>query len=275
MGRGRRQETEAAPIALSRPSDDFSSNQELEVNQPPPNWPAEIEYLSSSCLPSSQLPHAIALTLCTAPSTSSPFHPVQLRKRNLVAIVPITPKTPFVPAYGSSLDHHPAQGQCGLFARCDLEPDTLIVPYLGRAHLSVPPDQDDESQYDASISVSPPASAQEGENDGEVVRCGIDATHCGNEARFVNDYRGILKRPNVFFKEVERPFPREKKAQLSGATSGEEGQQRPLPRKIKGLAIFTGAHPIKAGTELCVSYGKGWWAARSEEQRGSAEQDEE
>lgn len=36
-----------------------------------------------------------------------------------------------------------------------------------------------------------------------------------------------------------------------------------FPKKVKGLALYSGAHEIKKGTELCASYGKGWWAARS------------
>lgn len=266
-----------APIASPRrPTPTEAAVNEEEWDLAPFNWPSDVEWLASSCVASSLLPPAIVLQLCTAPSSSSPFHPRQLRKRNLVSIVPITPSTPFVPAYGSTLTQHPAQGQYGLFARCDLEPDTLLLPYLGKAHLSTPADQDDESEYDASISVVLQATssnlASVGGEKSDTVRCGIDATHCGNEARFVNDYRGILKRPNVFFKDVERAFPKKLAKAKDAAVAADSGDKEEieveLPKKIKTLCIFTGAHPIKAGTELCVSYGKGWWAARNGQEEG-------
>ena len=68
----------------------------------------------------------------------------------------------------------------------------------------------------------------------------------------VNDYRGILPRPNLFFQDWTARCP---------PLPAGEG---PLPHKVKGLALFTGAHAVRAGTELCASYGKGWWAARAE-----------
>ena len=71
----------------------------------------------------------------------------------------------------------------------------------------------------------------------------------------VNDYRGILQRPNLFFQEWTAPFPKDLLSIYSKSLNA--------PSNIRGLAMYSGAHPISAGTELCVSYGKGWWAARN------------
>jgi len=72
----------------------------------------------------------------------------------------------------------------------------------------------------------------------------------------VNDYRGILQRPNLFFQEWLAAFPKDLLCVKSTLKP---------PNNIRGLAMYSGAHPISAGTELCVSYGKGWWAARKED----------
>lgn len=56
----------------------------------------------------------------------------------------------------------------------------------------------------------------------------------------MNDYRGILPRPNVFFESWH-----------DGATGA------------RGIGIFSGKYPIKSGTELCITYGRGFWAARA------------
>lgn len=72
----------------------------------------------------------------------------------------------------------------------------------------------------------------------------------------VNDYRGILQRPNLFFQEWSAAFPKDV---LSITSTLKQ------PNQIRGLAMYSGAHSISAGTELCVSYGKGWWAARQVE----------
>lgn len=75
----------------------------------------------------------------------------------------------------------------------------------------------------------------------------------------MNDYRGILNRPNLFFQDWSARFPPQPRH------TEEEGQEEiKYPKKVKGLALYSGAHTIRAGTELCASYGKGWWAARED-----------
>jgi SET domain-containing protein len=62
----------------------------------------------------------------------------------------------------------------------------------------------------------------------------------GNEARFVNDYRGISKKPNAIFVD-------------------ERNQSGELKMHIRSAA-----EEIKKGDEILVSYGKSWWRTRSE-----------
>lgn len=68
---------------------------------------------------------------------------------------------------------------------------------------------------------------------------GIDARRSGNEARFINDYRGISKRPNAVFCD-------------NRLSSGE-----------LRMSVWSSVEGVKKGDEILVSYGKSWWRARS------------
>ncbi|KAL4069438.1 SET domain protein [Scleroderma citrinum] len=81
---------------------------------------------------------------------------------------------------------HPARGQYGLFAVRKIHPKTHIIDYIGEVHCQ----ERSDSDYDLSLHRS-----QDG------VNVGVDANRMGNEARFVNDYRGIKNRPNAVFVE--------------------------------------------------------------------------
>lgn len=70
-----------------------------------------------------------------------------------------------------------------------------------------------------------------------MINVGIDASNMGNEARFVNDYRGIRDKPNAIFEE--------RKSEAGGLF----------------MSIWT-SDTIKKGDEIVVSYGKCWWRAR-------------
>ncbi|KAF9474303.1 hypothetical protein BDN70DRAFT_884964 [Pholiota conissans] len=67
---------------------------------------------------------------------------------------------------------------------------------------------------------------------------GIDASIMGNEARFVNDYRGITKKPNAIFVD-------------------ERNESGDLQMIIRSVA------EINKGEEILVSYGKSWWKNRT------------
>ena len=120
-------------------------------------------------------------------------------------------------------DKHPAKGQHGLFAAKKIPPRSHIINYVGEVHC----DERSTSDYDLSL-----LRLQDG------VSVGVDASAMGNEARFVNDYRGVAGRPNVFFREG----------------LDEVGEMC--------ISVWSGTDVIKKGDELLVSYGKGFWKAR-------------
>lgn len=137
---------------------------------------------------------------------------------------------------------HPAFGQRGLFAAKTIPSNTFIIQYVGELHA----DERPTSDYDLSLIKLPTSSLRHaGQNsdndllDMGFISVGIDAAEMGNEARFVNDYRGTgQERPNAFFKDVQ----------------GRDDTPH--------ITIWTGSKPIAKGKEILVSYGKGWWAAR-------------
>lgn len=105
-----------------------------------------------------------------------------------------------------------------------LRTDGISQLILGEIHCDERPDSD----YDLSLCRLP---------DG--ISVGIDANIMGNEARFVNDYRGISDKPNAVF--------------LEGKT----------PSFDLKIAIWSSTEEIKKGQEILVSYGKSWWRSRT------------
>ena len=81
---------------------------------------------------------------------------------------------------------------------------------------------------------------------------GIDADKKGNEARFINDYRGIAERPNAEFKEIWDERRKERGMGVWVLPEGKSG-------KGKGKGV-------RKGEEILVSYGKGFWGARRGDQ---------
>ncbi|TLD06019.1 uncharacterized protein PgNI_08327 [Pyricularia grisea] len=266
--------------------------------QPPPakplpkNWPKEIPYLSaplrSPALTPAQLaairtPPSTTTTTTTPPSTIPPSFP---RGPNpAVEIRPITDP------------HHPAHGQAGLFATRRLEPGTLILPYLGEIHPGVDAtddknnnnnnDDNHEQEYDYSKSDYDLWLSR----DADVA---VDAARCGNEARFVNDYRGVpgASRANAEFREVWDPRWRYRAAAAAadgGGGCGGAGGGPPVMAAQAGewgMALFVlpvgkktlarkqqqqsgsgkrSVGGIEKGEEILVSYGKGFWEKRKEE----------
>lgn len=144
----------------------------------PKHWPPSVPYLAQPSL----APHL----------TKAQKDALRSRSPDLVATIPSSlPRGPsalvrIVPINDPS---HPASGQAGLFATRHLEPGTLILPYYGLVHSSLAPysTAHDESDYDLWLN-----------KDAGVA---VDAAKAGNEARFVNDYRGICERPNAEFRQ--------------------------------------------------------------------------
>ncbi|KAI1827382.1 hypothetical protein F4861DRAFT_407107 [Xylaria intraflava] len=197
----------------------------------PRNWPSSIPYLSQP----SFAPHLtkiqrealkVRLPDITATIPSS-------RARGPCSLVKITPIND---------PSHPANGQAGLFAARHLEPGALILPYYGLVHSSLPPHSlaHDKSDYDLWLN--------------KEANVAVDAERAGNEARFVNDYRGVGERPNAEFR------------QCWDARSGEQCMAVFVLPAGKNTSGKAGAGGIAKGTEILVSYGKGFWSKRREEQ---------
>lgn len=102
-----------------------------------------------------------------------------------------------------------------------------MLDYLGVYHTAG--ESDPNSDYDISL-----------DRESGVA---VDAAGCGNEGRFVNDYRGVRERPNVEFGD-----------RRTGDKGEGEGQAR--------VAIYVGSKEVRKGEELLVSYGKGFWEGR-------------
>jgi hypothetical protein len=194
----------------------------------PKNWPPNIQYLVTPSY-SKILSPTHKMTLQTRPRDALPIPPNNTKGPcSLVKITNIISPS------------HPAVGQSGLFAAKDLKPGTFILQYLGEIHPSANPlqsenvegDPHESSNYDLSLD--------------RESRIGIDADKKGNEARFINDYRGVAEKPNAEFKEVWDEGRGERGMGVWVFPEGKSG-------KNKG---------IKKGEEILVSYGRGFWGAR-------------
>jgi hypothetical protein len=174
----------------------------------PARWPPNIRYLDRPQYHSS-VPDEIRCLITGVSDRSAKLAKEEL-SRTAVAIRAISSQS------------HPACGQHGLFATKKIPPRTWILDYIGEVHC-----EDRDSDYDISLYRS-----QDG------VSVGVDASVCGNEARFINDYRGIRSHPNAIFAE----------------------------RKASGelrMSVWSGSAVIGKGEEILVSYGKSWWRSRA------------
>lgn len=129
---------------------------------------------------------------------------------------------------------HPAHGQHALYASQHLAPDTFILPYLGYVHDQT--DTNEASDYDLSLD--------------RELGIGVDASTKGNEARFINDYRGVSTAPNAEFRDIHVAIGNgrvEKRVGVFVLSAGKTG------KRAKGIG---------RGQEILVSYGKGFWTER-------------
>ncbi|KAI1301042.1 hypothetical protein F5Y03DRAFT_218147 [Xylaria venustula] len=196
----------------------------------PKNWPSSIPYLSQP----SFAPH----------TTKTQHESLRARPPDLTAVIPANfPRGPCPLVRITPINNpaHPAHGQSGLFAARHLEPGTLILPYYGIVHSALPPHSlgHEKSDYDLWLS-----------READVA---VDAAKAGNEARFVNDYRGVRERPNAEFK------------QCWDLRSGQQCMAVFVLPSGKNAPAKAGASGIAKGTEILVSYGKGFWSKRREE----------
>jgi xeroderma pigmentosum group C-complementing protein len=86
----------------------------------------------------------------------------------------------------------------------------------------------------------------------------VDAARAGNEARFVNDYRGVPgrpeKKPNAEFRVVWDP-------RVGAGEKCMAVYVLPAGKRAVGRARTVG---IAGGEEVLVSYGRGFWQGRRE-----------
>ncbi|GAA5996001.1 uncharacterized protein JCM10292_004881 [Rhodotorula paludigena] len=195
--------------------------------QPPPHFPANVQYLTTP-VPSRLLPAAHRQTFCTpCPPHLLPNPPPRIAIRTI------------------SDPRHPANGQSGLFNASNkaLPRGTWIRDYVGWVHTEGEADPD--SGYDLALDriVTDVVDPETSETSQHVEVVGCDATRMGGEARFVNDYRGVpgFERPNAVFELRSWDVP------------GQPG------KKGVRMAVWAGAHGVDKGSEICVSYGKGYW----------------
>ena len=143
------------------------------MGKPPKNWPANVQYIENPVY-SKSIPSNVLSVLKTP----------QPNERGV----------PIVPTQSNKWTHiekitspgHPAFGQLGLFASKKIPANTMLLWYIGQVHAEIR----DGSDYDLSLMKT---------SDG--INIGVDAQFMGNEARCINDYRGVFERPNAAFKE--------------------------------------------------------------------------
>ncbi|KAI0477182.1 hypothetical protein GGR56DRAFT_393242 [Xylariaceae sp. FL0804] len=204
----------------------------------PRHWPASVAYLA-------QPSHSPGITKAQQQSLRAPWPDLV---SELPSSLPRGP-SPLVRIAAIDSPSHPAKGQFGLLASRQLPPGSLILPYYGVVHSSLPPHASthgsthEKSDYDLWL-----------DRDAGLA---LDAEKAGNEARFINDYRGIAERPNAEFRECWDTRTRERCMAVFVLPAG----------KNAGKKATSG---IAKGEEVLVSYGKGFWGKRRFEQ-GTAE----
>lgn len=196
----------------------------------PKNWPANVLYVATP-------KHSKHLT---APQREALIR----RQPQFESISPEqTPAlNPLVKVVTIGLAGHPANGQRGLFATRSLKPGSFVTLYLGTVHGGRDTDVGaaPESDYDLWL------ERDEG--------LAVNAAKGGNEARFINDYRGIAERPNAEFRQVwSQRFGQRCMAVFVLPTS----------KSLGGKSNAVGKGGISKGQEILVSYGKGFWSHRA------------
>ncbi|THW82734.1 hypothetical protein D6D17_09393 [Aureobasidium pullulans] len=202
-------------------------SQELPL---PVNWPEDVEYLRRPKV-SPNVPDVVLKILNRPTAATATFTRFSADALNFpdpnVRIVPLNDP------------EHPANGQYGLAANKHFFPGNFILPYIGCLHTNDPKDTDPESTYDISVD--------------RELGLSQDAAKSGNEARFINDYRGIDERPNAEFRDIWVQTAEKKWERWIGIfvkTPGKNAMRK---------------SGIRPGEEILVSYGKGFWKDRTDE----------
>lgn len=218
-------------------------------NYLPKNWPDHLLYLKSP---------SYSPTLNAEQRAS-----LRIKPQDALSIPPNVPRgpCPLVKITQITDPAHPACGQAGLFAARDLKPGSFVLEYLGVIHSSppplTPPPLDSPSPTPTPSTHSPnakiPATADPHASSNydlsldRSLSLAIDAATAGNEARYVNDYRGIAARPNAEFREVWHGARQERGMGVWILPFGKSGK---------------GKGGVRKGDEIVLSYGRGFWGAR-------------
>ena len=211
----------------------------------PDNWPASIPYLSYPIL-APDLPRTILSTQALTSPTLEPN----------AATIP-NPQTPYANIRITAIEEaaHPAYQQFGLFATRVHLPDTFICLYLGMVYSTA---SESIVSTDTADSTSHPKSDYDLSLDRDL-GLAVDAATMGNEARFINDYRGIADRPNAEFRDVIVKAKDGKKERGVGVfVKAMKKAKKRKSKKEDGIGI-------RKGEEIVVSYGRGFWSARRTE----------
>ena len=189
--------------------------------QTPKGWPQDVRYLHTSSF-SKTLTKDILDALNAKPASQT-------------ALRTVNGPSPNVTIRAINDSRHPANGQYGLFASKHLAPDSFVLFYIGHVHGEQ--DSDMTSDYDLALHRD--------------LGIGVDASKAGNEARFINDYRGVTEKgPNAEFREAWGDLGNGRFERRMGVFV--------LPAVKSGRR----AGGIKKGEEILVSYGKGFWKER-------------
>ncbi|KAJ2898576.1 SET domain-containing protein [Zalerion maritima] len=199
----------------------------------PKNWPSSLPYLKVPRYSKNLTPEQ--LQLVRQQPRAGTVHVIPANEpRGPTSVAKITPIVN---------PSHPANGQAGLLAARDLKPGQLIVQYIGELHSSCSAEdvaEHSQSDYDLWI-----------DRDAGVA---VDASRAGCEARFVNDFRGVADRPNAEFREVWDAARKERGIAVFVLPERKGTKARSGPQTKSG---------IKKGSEILVSYGKGFWGGRN------------
>ncbi|PSS03457.1 hypothetical protein BD289DRAFT_421330 [Coniella lustricola] len=257
--------------------------------QTPKNWPPGVLYTRASAYaPSLTASHIKSLrTKPASPVGTVPTPKTTAPTTTHLREVPRThPTGPSAKVRIHSITDpaHPACTQAGLFATRDLPPGSLILPYIGVLHASDDPAYA-ASDYDLWVTDRCGGGAgddtaggaetwREGEGRGaQSLSCSgvaVDATKSGNEARFINDYRGVpgAVRPNAEFCEVWDVQKGEMGIAVFVMSAGAKRDKEKTKGKAQGKRGNGGgevrdrSRGIGKGEEILVSYGKGFWENR-------------
>ncbi|KAI9708446.1 MAG: hypothetical protein M1820_003907 [Bogoriella megaspora] len=198
----------------------------------PKNWPPNVTYLTDLSYTAKLDRSVLRISRSLLPAESA-----------ILTLPRLTLPSPLVRITPITNSQHPAYPQFGLFAARNLPAGSFILLYLGFAHTDA--ESDFTSDYDLSL------DRESG--------VGVDASKAGNEARFMNDYRGIKEAPNAEFKD----------AWIEESIKGNGGDVM-MSNRIGVFVLNAGksgkrAKGIAKGEEIVVSYGKGFWRERQSE----------